>query len=116
MMVKGFDAGVIGMSVGESKTLTLTPADGYGDYDPTKTQEVAVDRLPEGSEVGTALTAGQQRVVVVKIEDGTATLDANHHLAGKTLSFEVMVTSIKDAPAPFSSEHTGNPDHSSSIS
>ena len=100
-MIKGFDAAVRGMVVGESKTVTLAPAEAYGEFDDSKMQEVDVSRLPEGCEVGTPLQAGQQRVVVVKIEEGVATLDANHELAGKTLTFEILVSAITDPPEPF---------------
>jgi FKBP-type peptidyl-prolyl cis-trans isomerase 2 len=37
-MIAGFDAGVVGMKIGENKTLTLEPKDAYGEYDENKTQ------------------------------------------------------------------------------
>jgi peptidylprolyl isomerase len=105
--LKGIDAAVRGMTVGESKTLTLTPADAYGEYDPSKLQEVEISRLPEGCEVGTPLQAGQQRkYVVTAIKDGVATLDGNHELAGKTLAFDIRVTAITDPPEPFRSKRS----------
>jgi len=39
-MIPGFDAAVLGMKVGEEKTVTLSPADAYGEYDETKKQVV----------------------------------------------------------------------------
>ena len=35
-MIAGFDAAVVGMKVGESKTVTLAPDEAYGDMDPAK--------------------------------------------------------------------------------
>lgn len=97
------DAGVRGMIIGESKTIAVDPANAYGEYDNSKMQQVDASRLPEGSGVGTALQAGSQRMIVAKIEDGVATLDGNHELAGKTLTFQILVTSITDSPEPFRS-------------
>lgn len=102
--LKGIDAAVRGMVVGESKKVTLPPADGYGEYDPSKLQEVEVSRLPEGCEVGTPLQSGRQRFVVAQIANGIATLDANHEHAGKTLTFDILVLAITDPPEPFRSK------------
>jgi len=105
-ILKGIDAAVRGMVVGESKTLTLPPADAYGEYEPRKLQEVEISRLPEGIEVGTPLQAGQQKFVITGISDGVATLDGNHELAGKTLTFDILVTAITDPPEPFRSKRS----------
>lgn len=107
--LKGIDAAVRGMVVGESKTLTLLPADAYGQYDPSKLQEVEVSQLPEGCEVGTPLQAGQRKYVITAIKDGVATLDGNHKLAGKTLTFDILVTAITDPPEPFRSKRSQHP-------
>lgn len=42
-MITGFDTGVVGMKLNEKKTLTLAPADAYGDIDPTKTAELSME-------------------------------------------------------------------------
>lgn len=39
-MIPGFDAGIMGMKVGDKKTLTLSPEEAYGKYDETKKQVV----------------------------------------------------------------------------
>jgi len=98
-MIPGFDRGVRGMKVGETKVLTLAPKDAYGEHRPEAVQEVPLNQLPYSVEVGTQLqTQSGQRAVVTKIEGGKATVDLNHKLAGKTLLSKVTVVSI-DPPA-----------------
>ena len=102
-MIVGFERAVEGMRAGESKTFTLEPAEAYGEYDDSQTQQVAADRLPDNVEVGSVLQApGGRRVVVTALDaDGEATLDMNHELAGKALTFAVTIVAVEDAPAPF---------------
>jgi peptidylprolyl isomerase len=97
-MISGFDAAVVGMKVGDVKTVTLEPADAYGPVDPEAIQEVPLEDLPEGIEVGTQLQTGDGRVVeVVEVRETTALVDFNHPLAGETLTFEIEMVSIQPA-------------------
>ena len=98
-MIAGFDKGVLGMRVGESKELKLPPVDAYGEHDSRGVQELPLDRLPEGVEVGSKLTMSQgDEAVVMKIEGSSATVDMNHELAGKTLNFKITLVSVEPAP------------------
>jgi len=98
-MIMGFDAAVHGMGVGDKKTITLAPEMAYGEPREEMVGQVPVDKLPEGTAVGTKLQLqGGMVAVVLAIQDGQATLDANHRLAGKTLVFDIEVMSV--APAP----------------
>lgn len=98
-MIPGFDKGVLGMKVGETKELTMPPEDAYGKHDPRGVQEVPMGKLPDGVEVGTQLqTSNGGRAVVTKIVGDTATVDLNHELAGKTLKFSVTLVSAEPAP------------------
>ena len=64
-------------------------------------QLVPKEKLPEGVEVGAQLQAGQGQVVtVVEITDEGALIDFNHALAGKDLTFDITLDSIKEAGAP----------------
>jgi len=99
-MIMGFDAAVHGMKVGEKKTVTLAPEHAYGERRDNMIGKVPLDKLPDGVEEGTMLSLqGGHRAVVLSIEDGEATVDANHHLAGKDLTFDIEIMSIAAAPA-----------------
>jgi peptidylprolyl isomerase len=94
-MIQGFNDAVVGMQVGETKTVTLPPEEAYQDYSADLLVEVPVDQLPEGVVVGDELLSPLgQRVTVVEIADGIATIDENHPLAGETLIFEITLVSI----------------------
>ncbi len=98
-VVPGFDKAVDGMETGETKTVTIPAAEAYGEHDPENTLVVPVDQLPSGVTVGDllALTTpdGQQMpVTVAALDDAGATIDANHELAGKDLTFEITLERI----------------------
>lgn len=89
-----------GMKTGDSRQVTLAPADGYGEVDKEAIVEIPVDRIPEDArKVGMRLQGKSPdgRVVtplVVEIKESTCLLDFNHPLAGVTLKFEVKVLDI----------------------
>lgn len=95
-MIPGFDAAVQGMAVGETKTVTFGPEDGYGEWDEAMTMEVALTDLPEGVAVGDDLITGDGSMTakVLEVTEDAAKLDLNHFLAGKTLTFEITLVSI----------------------
>jgi FKBP-type peptidyl-prolyl cis-trans isomerase SlyD len=94
-----------GMKVGEKKQVVVAPAQGYGEINPNALQKVprSVFKNTKGLKPGMMVTGsdGQRRAQakVVKIDKKEVTLDTNHPLAGKTLTFDVEVTAISDAPA-----------------
>lgn len=100
-MIPGFDAGVVGMKIGETKTLVLEPAQAYGEYDEAKTQTMAKKDLASFEEAGIKLEAGTElptqfgvfKIKEVKGED--VIVDINHALSGKTLTFDVEIIDIK---------------------
>ncbi len=95
MVIEGMSAGVLGMTVGEKRTLTIAPEQAYGDPNPELLIQVETARLPEGVAVGDVLSDDQQRQFKVHAMEGEqATLDANHPLAGQTLIFDVELVSI----------------------
>lgn len=94
-MIKGFDAAVIGMKIGEKKTVTLPPEQAYGMPDPANIFGLPLSNIPNGTKVGNTLYAQSgQPVVVIAITNETATIDANHFLAGKTLVFDIEIVNI----------------------
>jgi peptidylprolyl isomerase len=103
MMIKGFDNAVNGMKVGETKTVTLPPEEAYGEHRDDLVMVAGIDELPEGvtPEVGMQLTARQEsgaaiRFTITAISGDEVTLDANHELAGKELTFEIELVSIQE--------------------
>jgi FKBP-type peptidyl-prolyl cis-trans isomerase 2 len=97
-MIKGFDEGVIGMKVGEEKTLTISPEKAYGGYDKTMVQAIPIEVLnsTEPPKAGQIIrdTYGRQYKVIA-VNNTHVTLDANHELAGKTLIFDIKLVSIE---------------------
>lgn len=101
MMIPGFEKGVIGMKVWETKTITLKPVDAYGEYDAKRTTTVPKSQLPlaPGQIInkGDMLMnqAGQQFKVTNVDAEGNVTIDMNHELAGKTLIFKITLKEIQ---------------------
>ncbi|PWT78488.1 MAG: peptidylprolyl isomerase [Bacteroidetes bacterium] len=101
MVIKGFDNGVMGMNVGDKKTINIPVQDAYGPVNPQMIIDFPVDRLPAdlNPEVGMQLqmsdNSGQQYQVVVKeVSKEAIILDANHPLAGEDLIFDLELVEI----------------------
>ena len=100
-MIVGFDRAVNGMQVGEIKTVTIPADEAYGPHRDELVLIIERDRLPEGLEpiVGQQLEMSQPDgrtviVVVTDVSEASITLDANHTLAGKDLTFEIELVEI----------------------
>lgn len=100
-VVPGFDEAVSGMQVGDEKTVRIAPGDGYGERRDDLVLDVPNEQLPDGlvPEVGMELGLrgqdGQTMPVrVAAVGTDAITLDANHPLAGKTLTFDVTLVAI----------------------
>lgn len=100
-MIKGFDAAIPGMAVGDKKTINIPAAEAYGERDPQAIIPFPKENVPADMklEKGMKLTLTDQmgRPVPVVVEDITDTeilLDANHHLAGKELVFDIELVEI----------------------
>lgn len=97
MMIAWFDAGVVGMKIGEKKTLEIPAKLAYGEYDPENTQEVPKSQLYDfekawyAIEVGTTLPTMYGPLKITEVHDDYIVVDANHFLAGKDLVFEVEI-------------------------
>jgi FKBP-type peptidyl-prolyl cis-trans isomerase SlyD len=101
-IIPGLERELSGMKAGDEKKVQVKPEDGYGPVNPQAFQEVPKEKIPpEALKVGTVLMAqGPQGqgipVRVHEIKDATVIMDFNHPMAGKTLSFDVKITDIKD--------------------
>jgi FKBP-type peptidyl-prolyl cis-trans isomerase SlpA len=100
-MIPGFDNAVKGMEVKEKKSVTIPAEEAYGEVRPDMVQKISKDQLPPdlkpqvGQQLASQLPSGEQIIVTVKdISDEEITIDANHPLAGKDLTFEIEVIEI----------------------
>ena len=100
-MIPGFDKGVEGMSVGDTKTITIPPEEAYGEHSDEMVLKAPRDQFPPDiePEVGMQLELRQPDnqvvgVVITEVNDSEVTLDANHPLAGETLIFDVELMSV----------------------
>ncbi|MES2792826.1 MAG: peptidylprolyl isomerase [Planctomycetota bacterium] len=106
----GLEKALEGHEVGDSVSVTLAPADGYGEREDELVQTLNRSELGDEIElaIGDQLEAetedGWDVVTVVAMDDDTVTVDGNHELAGKTLKFDVKVIEIRDA-TPEELEH-----------
>jgi FKBP-type peptidyl-prolyl cis-trans isomerase 2 len=97
-LIPGFENGLMGMSVGEKKTIEINPSDAYGEVNPQMMSEVPLTQVPSGVKVGDQLQGQNQygpvNVVVKEVKDDSVILDMNHPLAGKKLIFDLEVVSV----------------------
>ncbi|MDR2197090.1 MAG: peptidylprolyl isomerase [Coriobacteriales bacterium] len=95
-MIPGFDAAVLEMEPGERRTVHIPAAEAYGERRDEAVQTVPVqyipnaEKLPVGEYIYMPMGNGQMaRCKVLKVENGEATFDLNHELAGEDLTFEI---------------------------
>ncbi|HXG93742.1 MAG TPA: peptidylprolyl isomerase [Blastocatellia bacterium] len=100
-VIQGFDEGVRGMEVGETRDINIPPDQAYGQYYDELVRVVPRQAFPPNitPAVGMAfeleLPSGQTMPVrIIDVEGDNVTLDANHLLAGETLNFKVKLVSI----------------------
>lgn len=101
-VVPGFENGVLGMAIDESKTVNIPCKDAYGEHNPAQIIEIERTQIPADMkvEVGMQLQMmaddGQALMVTIaELSDDKVKLDANHMLAGKDLTFEIKLVEIK---------------------
>ncbi|HPF70372.1 MAG TPA: peptidylprolyl isomerase [Candidatus Krumholzibacteria bacterium] len=99
-VIPGFEAAVVAMAVGETRTVTIPCDEAYGDILEDMIGLVPRESLPEDlePEIGMMLEMhtenGVLPVRIVEVADDTVTLDANHPLAGEDLTFELTLVAI----------------------
>lgn len=101
-VVPGFETAIEGMAAGEKKTHTISAEDAYGERREELVFTVGREQMPIDSEieVGDMLRVGfpdgtSAAVQVAAIDGQSVTIDANHPLAGKDLTFELELVSIE---------------------
>lgn len=100
-IIPGLDAALPGMAVGEKKVVEVPCAEAYGDANPQAVQAVPRAEIPAdlplevGSQLQVQTTDGQvMPVTIAEVTEDTVTLDANHPLAGKDLTFAIELVGI----------------------
>ena len=103
-IIPGLENALYGMSVGEKKTVVIEPIDAYGDYDEESTEVAKKEEFSEEIplDVGTFLDLEDDEgeilsAQIIEDDEETITLDFNHPLAGKTLTFEISISGLREA-------------------
>jgi len=101
MVVPGFEKAVTGMTLGETKKISLQPKEAYGEYKEGLVATVNRSEIPDdiNPELGMMLQVSPEpgrpsAVTVTELNEKTLTLDGNHPLAGKELTFDLNLVSI----------------------
>jgi peptidylprolyl isomerase len=99
-VIPGFEQGLEGMQVGETKSVHIPSEEAYGPHHPELVQTVGRDQLPEDVELQLGMQFqvdggnGPLVLTVTELADETATLDGNHPMAGKNLNFELELVEV----------------------
>jgi FKBP-type peptidyl-prolyl cis-trans isomerase SlyD len=108
-IISGLEKSIYGLKIGDKKSVTVDPKDGYGEIDPESIVEVPKDEFPKDFplELGVEITVNaddedeegdeEMEATIVAVNESTVTLDFNHPLAGKTLNFDVHIIDIREA-------------------
>jgi len=100
-VIPGFETIVSGMNTGETKKETISSEDAYGPRHDERVMELDKDRLPDDLEISIGQLLEMRHpdghkipAMVTGLSDEKVTIDANHPLAGKDLTFEIELLSI----------------------
>ena len=101
-VIAGFEEVVEGMYQGESKTFTLPPEKAYGPHELQYVEEIERSQLPPGVDLqlGHQLEISMENgdkllVLITGLTEESVTLDGNHPLAGKELTFDMELLEVK---------------------
>jgi FKBP-type peptidyl-prolyl cis-trans isomerase SlyD len=102
-MIPGLEQAMDGKAEGETLSITLQPADAYGELQADAIQRVPVKHLQGAKKWRPGMAAvvhteqGQRQVTVVKLGKFMATVDTNHPLAGKVVTFDIEIKGVRAA-------------------
>ena len=103
-IIPGLENALVGKKSGDTLSVSVSPQDGYGERDATKTQPVSRDMFPQDAELEIGMQFHAQGpneetivVTVSDIEEETVTVDGNHPLAGVPLNFAVEIVEVREA-------------------
>ncbi|MDG1542702.1 MAG: peptidylprolyl isomerase [Candidatus Thalassarchaeaceae archaeon] len=102
-MIPGFEAEILGAEVGEKRTFTLEPDRAYGPRQEEAVMQRSKAEFPENVELEVGMRFQAEvggmptPVEITGIEGDVVTVDFNHPMAGKTLTFDIEIMSIRPA-------------------
>lgn len=102
-IIPGLEKALSGKVVGDSLKVSIAPAEGYGEMNPSLVEQVprhlfsGVDQIEVGMQFHAQTGQGMQVITVTGVEGETITVDGNHPLAGQTLNFDVTVKEVRAA-------------------
>jgi FKBP-type peptidyl-prolyl cis-trans isomerase SlyD len=103
-IISGLEKALVGMKVGDTKHVMVTPKEGYGDILDEAFVEIDKNKIPEKSRKAGTMLQGKDpsgktfNARVAEVKDKTVVVDLNHPLAGKTLYFDVKILAIQKSP------------------
>lgn len=97
--IPGFEKGIIGMEVGETRTITVLPEEAFGPRHEELVFDIKKSDFPVTPVIGKQFQIRQEagdaiKVTIADIDEDTVTLDANHPLAGYTLTFTILLLAV----------------------
>lgn len=105
-IIPGLEQALTGLAVGDKKSVTVKPDDGYGEYEDEAVETLPRAAFPDDVELEEGLvlavrdeTGEVYEAIVAEFDDNEVTLDFNHPLAGETLNFDVEIVEIREATA-----------------
>ena len=100
-LLPGFEQSIIGLVPGDQRSLTIAPEDSFGRPNPDNVQEVARKQFPKDIELEKGLVLSfadaqnaERPGVVLSFDEGQVTVDFNHPLAGRTITFDVQILDV----------------------
>ena len=102
MLIPGFEKAVTGKEKGDKVTVNIPPSEGYGEHDPQQIIPIGREQFPDDMQLKEGMVIQLQAPdgsvidsTIFKVGDKEVMLDANHPLAGKTLTFEIEVVEVE---------------------
>jgi len=102
-IIPGLEKALEDLKLGDKKTVTIAPKEGYGEINPSLRMTFSKDNFPKETEVKPGMkffaeSEGQRiMLTVMVVRDTEVDVDGNHPLSGQTLKFEVEVTHLREA-------------------
>lgn len=103
-IVPGLEGALAGKVAGDEVSVSVSAADGYGEKDPSRIQEVPKNMFDSAGEIKVGVQFHAQSpegdavvVTVIEIKDDAVVIDGNHALAGVDLNFDVKVIDVRVA-------------------
>ena len=117
-IIPGLEQALAGKQAGDTAVVTVQPEDAYGEYNEQLTQQVPrqmfgnvpEDQLVVGAQFQAQTNGGVEIITIADVDGDMITIDANHPLAGETLTFDVRILDVRAAtPEEIEHDHAHGP-------